>query len=131
MNIRKKLIPVVAAVGLLGVVPSMAFADEETGALGGWTEGEGYWTKSEVTVNQIGTMSSKPDFHRGWKEGGRRGFWSAVGETGWKNVHHYTRARMVYLNGNVNADSGRKWGISYTYAKSPLGQGSARTYYGR
>ncbi|MDR6226672.1 hypothetical protein [Desmospora profundinema] len=131
MNIRKKLIPVVAAVGLLGAVPSMAFADEEAGALGGWTEGEGYWTKSEVEADQVGTMSSKPQMHRGWKEGGR-GHWRAVGETGWKGVRHYTRARMVSLTGKTCRESKREWGVGYTKATSPNSDCTrARTFYGR
>ncbi|MDR6226668.1 hypothetical protein [Desmospora profundinema] len=126
MNIRKKLIPVVAAVGLLGAVPSMAFADEEAGALGGWTEGEGYWTKNEVALNQVGTMSSKP-VHKGWSNGG-----CAIGETKWRNVHHYTRARKESIRGKKTyADSGRKWGVNYTKASACSSKGIARTYYGR
>lgn len=124
MNIRKKLVQAVVVVGLLGAVPTMAFADTaETGATGGWAEGEGYFT------NSLAKATAK---HKGWKEvKGKK--YRAVGETDWKGTRHYTRAQMVSrVTGYVYADSGRKWGTGFTRANSPYTDNyQARSFYGR
>lgn len=115
MKIRKKLILVVASIGLLSAVPSISLA-EENNASGGWTEENGYW--SNVVNSEFETYSS-PDNHVGWKESNGKEY-RAVGETDWKGKRHYTRAQMINrITGYVYADSDRVWGTDRTVAKSP------------
>lgn len=103
----------------------MVFADTaDTGATGGWIEGEGYFTNSLVKATAK---------HKGWKESAGGGY-RAVGETTWKGTRHYTRAQMYSrLTGKICADSYRKWGTGFTRAATNYTKqcSSARTFYGR
>lgn len=127
LNILNKLVKIVAVAGFMTVIPTMSFAYD--GIVGGWVEGEGYFSNSEV-------RSSGP-VHRGWTEvhptdGSLE---RAVGETTWKSVDiHYTRAQMVNrFTDGVVTDSGRKYGIGTSKAYSPYADRAhiAKTYYGR
>ncbi|HEX6593376.1 MAG TPA: hypothetical protein VF095_02185 [Bacillota bacterium] len=108
----------------LFTVPALA----NSGANGGWTEGEGYWTN---TIDTKYGVFSKPSSHQGWKQKSGKKY-RAVGTTHWKNKRHYTRAQMVSrIFGIVHADSGRVWGTGTTEARSGWTKNyTARTFYG-
>lgn len=108
----------------------VALAEDD--AVGGWVEGEGYWTSKD---NYEIRKSSSPTSHQGWKQvrersGGKQ--YRAVGVTQWSK-QHYTRAQMVgRVSGYVHADSYRVWGTDSTEARSPWISKNyqARTFYG-
>lgn len=60
----------------LFTVPALA----NSGANGGWTEGEGYWTN---TIDTKYGVFSKPSSHQGWKQKSGKKY-RAVGTTHWK-----------------------------------------------
>lgn len=96
----------------------------------GWSELESDQEKiKQIQYSSMAYAASNPQ-HAGWAEykGEQR---RAVGETTWKGVYHYTRARLEGL-GLVHHDSGRKWKWHDTRTESPWGHKywSARTYYG-
>lgn len=131
MNIKKRIVKVLAAGIIFSSISVPAYAeDEESTALRGWTEESGYWTAGEVT-----TFAATPDFHRGWVEYKPTDITMkrAAGETQWKGVRHYTRARLENRNGAPVQDSMRQYDTGYTSAKSPYGSSvlTAKTYWGR
>ncbi|SMO89938.1 hypothetical protein [Melghirimyces algeriensis] len=127
MKVKKRLLQVVS-VGLICGSLSIPASASATTLNGGWTEGEGSWNTEKVSIQG-------PQAHNGWTEAhpDKFGYERAVGETVWKGVYHYTRARMVdRVSGGIRADSGRVHGSGYTIAKSPYASAIhlAKTFWG-
>lgn len=147
----KKSIKTIIGVALLAVaLPVSAFASsgEKQAISGGWSESKGYYTNynnnSSISALVRTTASSVPDSHTGKRlsnninGSGQPVFeYAAFGATVWKDVYHYTTARMELSNGTVKTTSGRVWGTSGTTATSPwylpgmFENPEARTYWGK
>lgn len=124
---------------LAAAVPG--FADTEQKASGGWSESGGYYI-NPTRSNGIGVFASdEPEEHHGKRlsrslDGGDTWEYAAYGYTVWKDVYHYTTARMEDNKGNVRTTSGRQWGTGGTTAQSPwyapgiFENTEARTYWG-
>ncbi|EUJ52984.1 hypothetical protein [Listeria fleischmannii] len=133
----KRLFLAVVAIALaIFVTPVQVNAADNLG----WSE------DGDQAVQQAPRMmlkaSNKPDSHKGWREtrhpGGanRPPQWRSIGETKWKGMYHYTRARMEvrgWFSGKITvmSDSGRIWRTGSSKAVSPwVNQGKAYTYWG-
>lgn len=136
----KKMIPLALSVGIIlgSVAPSALHAQsiDANGAIGGWSEKDGYFSITAVS-SFIGIASTAK--HTGYVEDVDRGnvlFSRAVGNTSWPGEYHYTRARFEgHITGNILGDSGRVWGTNATEAKSDWVDRYAsdwvgKTYYG-
>ncbi|MBB5174487.1 hypothetical protein B0H94_103258 [Salsuginibacillus halophilus] len=130
MALKKKVLIGLTSVSLM--IPSMALAveEEQDEAMGGWVEGEGYWTNNDSDIGAL----SEPDNHDGWREAGpNEDQYRSVGVTTWHGQYHYTRALMEgHIWGTVYADSGRVYGTGSTEARSPWTERNAfaQTFWG-
>ncbi|MEK3955915.1 MULTISPECIES: hypothetical protein [unclassified Psychrobacillus] len=139
MNI-KKIIPVIAlSIFAASAVPASA------DVLGGWSEEGGYFTNPATelnnsfvvgekgTVSALAAAASHSSFYD-YKKPGSQIYERINGETTWKGIEHYSRARYeTWVTGTAEADSGRVWGVGYTLATSGWHPGdfaTAKTYYG-
>ncbi|GIN14195.1 hypothetical protein CHH78_10465 [Shouchella clausii] len=117
---------------------SASAVQAETGAIGGWSEEEGYWEKADAGTDfSINSTAS----HRGWHTYSNRGtatYKRVHGETVWTG-RHYTRARFeMRFTGKIYHDSGRKFNVGNISKASSTGEvlddalaPTGKTYYGR
>lgn len=128
--IKKFLTCSLVAACLLTTGSAFANTDDTEGALGGWTEGEGNWTNSQVRATSTASHRGYTETQTTFPEIVQK---RAVGHTYWEGVYHYTRARLVKDSAVVMVDSGRKWGTTSTTAITGWGKigWTGRTFYGK
>lgn len=142
VEMKKFVSTVLVSAAVLIVSSVTAFGNEETlskaGSLsGGWSEERGYYINA--SSNFAALSSSEPDDHKATKKyrqaGGSNVETKLIGETWWKGMRHYTRARFEYiwpLSGYLG-DTDRVWGSDKTTAETDYliaDLTTAHTYWG-